>query len=75
MDNEAGEPQELMDGDWCLVDLSDPIAEEATKVAHALGMSFYEFTCVALEEKLAGMRGDEDLRRSLENVRWMPLLK
>ncbi len=75
MDNDAGEPQEPMDGDWCLVDLLDSVAEEATKVAHALGMSFYDFMCVALEEKLAGLRGNEELRRSPKNVRWTPLLK
>jgi hypothetical protein len=70
--NESREP---MDGDWCLVDLSDEITEEATKTAHALGMDFHAFMCVALEEKLARLRGDEGLGRSLSEVRWTPLLK
>ncbi len=64
-----------MDGDWCLVCLSDKITEEATKAAHALGMDFHAFMCVALEEKLARLRCDEELGRSLSNVRWMPSLK
>jgi hypothetical protein len=64
-----------MDGDWCLVDLSDEITEEATKVAHTLGMDFYAFMCVALQEKLARMRGGEALARSLKEVRWVPPLK
>ena len=51
-----------MDGDWCLVDLSDGICEEATKLAHAMGMSFEKFVCLALEEKLTEMRGDEASR-------------
>jgi hypothetical protein len=66
---------EPMDGDWCLVDLSDGITEEATKVAHALGMDFHAFMCAALAEKLARLRGDEDLDRSLSEVRWTPSLK
>jgi hypothetical protein len=70
--NESREP---MDGDWCLVDLSDEITEEATKVAHALGMDFHAFMRVALEEKLARLRGGEELERSLSEVRWTPLLK
>jgi hypothetical protein len=67
--------QEPMDGDWCLVSLSDEITEEATKAAHALGMDFHAFMRVALEEKLARLRGDEELGRSLSEVRWIPLLK
>jgi hypothetical protein len=63
------------DGDWCLVDLSDTPVEEATKVAHALGFDFYTFMCIALEEKLAPMRGDADLQRALRKVKWEPLLK
>lgn len=55
-------PSEPMDGDWCLVDLSDGICEEATKFAHAMGMSFEKFVCLALEEKLTEMRGDEASR-------------
>lgn len=69
------ESQEPVDGEWCLVDLSDEITEEATKVAHALGMDFHAFMCVALEEKLARLRGEEELERSLKEVRWAPLLK
>jgi hypothetical protein len=72
VNNESREP---MDGDWCLVDLSDEITEEATKVAHALGMDFHAFMRVALEEKLARLRGGEELGRSLSEVRWTPLLK
>jgi hypothetical protein len=63
------------DGDWCLVDLSDAITEEATKFAHALGMDFYAFMCLALEEKLAGMRGDVELQRAVSKVTWEPQLK
>ncbi len=63
------------DGDWCLVDLSDTPVEEATKVAHALGINFHTFMCMALEEKLATMRGDADLQRALLKVKWEPLLK
>ena len=69
------ESREPMDGDWCLVDLSDEITEEATRVAHALGMDFEAFMRAALEEKLARLRGDENLARSLSNVRWTPQLK
>jgi hypothetical protein len=69
------ESEEPMDGEWCLVDLSDEITEEATKVAHALGMDFHAFMCAALEEKLARLRGDAELERSLSEVRWTPLLK
>ena len=69
------ESVEPSDGEWCLVDLSDEITEEATKVAHALGVDFYTFMCAALEEKLAPLRGDAGLRRALEKVRWEPLLK
>ena len=68
-------PDEPLDGDWCLVDLSEEICGEATKAAHALGMNFHDFMCAALEEKLAGLRGDEELRRRVGDVRWMPLLK
>ena len=76
MDADANDKfQEPMDGDWCLVDLSDEITEEATRVAHALGMDFYAFMCVALEEKLARLRDDVGLARSLKEVRWTPLLK
>lgn len=60
-----------MDGDWCLVDLSEPIMEEATKYAHALGMNFYQFVCTVLEEKLAQTRGGE----SPKEIQWEPLLK
>lgn len=63
------------DGDWCLVDLSGGVAEEATKVAHALGMDFHAFMCEALEEKLARLRGDEELGRKIGDVGWEPLLK
>jgi hypothetical protein len=70
--NESREP---MDGDWCLVNLSDEVTEEATRVAHALGMDFQAFMRVALEEKLERLRGDEELGRSLSEVRWVPLLK
>jgi len=66
---------EPYDGDWCLVDLSDTTIEEATKVAHALGVDFYMFMCMALEEKLAGLRGDAELQRALAKVKWEPLLK
>jgi hypothetical protein len=69
------ESQEPVDGEWCLVDLSDEITEEATKVAHALGMDFHAFMCAALEEKLARLRCDEELARSVKEVRWTPLLK
>ena len=69
------ESSEPMDGDWCLVDLSDEITEEATKVAHALGMDFHAFMRVALEEKLVRLRGGAELGRSLDEVRWMPSLK
>jgi hypothetical protein len=72
LDMQLNEP---LDGDWYLVDLSDPITEEATKMAHALGMNFYDFMCQALEEKLAGLRGDEKLREAVEKVEWVPLLK
>jgi hypothetical protein len=51
--------REPIDGDWCLVDLSEEITEEATKVAHALGMDFHAFMCAALDEKLARLRGDD----------------
>ncbi len=74
-DEAIEENRERSDGDWCLVDLSDEITEEATRVAHALGMDFYEFMCVALEEKLAGMGGDAELRRKLEKIEWTPILK
>lgn len=67
--------KEPADGDWCLVDLSDPIPEEATKMAHALGMDFHEFMRQALEEKLAGLKGDEKLREAVGKVEWVPLLK
>lgn len=66
---------EPMDGDWCLIDLSEPIMEEATKYAHALGMNFHDFMCAALEEKLAKLRGDEKLSELVSKVEWEPLLK
>jgi hypothetical protein len=72
---EEDKDSEPMDGDWCLVDLSDEPVEEATKVAHALGMNFEQFMHIALEEKLAKLRGDPELARALEKVRWEPLLK
>jgi hypothetical protein len=68
-------PDEPLDGDWCLVDLSEEICEEATKVAHALGMNFHAFMCAALEEKLARLRGNEELRRRVRDACWTPLLK
>lgn len=64
-----------MDGDWCLIDLSEPIMEEATRYAHALGMNFYHFLCVALEEKLAKLRGNERLSAAAAKMEWEPLLK
>ena len=63
------------DGDWCLVDLSESVAEEATKYAHALGMDFHAFMTAALEEKLAELRTDEQLRRRAESAEWKLLLK
>jgi hypothetical protein len=66
---------EPYDGDWCLVDLGEPITEEATTVAHALGLSFEQFMHLALEEKLAPLRGDEALMRSVKDVRWEHTLK
>jgi hypothetical protein len=75
MDAPQNPSPEPMDGDWCLVDLSEEITEEATKVAHALGMDFHAFMCIALEEKLARLRGDEGLQSALAQVEWEPLLK
>jgi hypothetical protein len=62
---EEDERSEPGDGDWCLVDLSDEPVEEATRVAHALGMNFEQFIHIALEEKLAKLRGDPELARAL----------
>lgn len=62
---------EPLDGDWCLIDLSEPIMEEATKYAHALGMNFHDFVCEALDEKLLKVRG----RFALDSVRWEPSMK
>lgn len=62
---------EPLDGDWCLVDLSEPITEEATKHAHALGMNFHDFMCEALEEKLLKVRGSFPL----DSVRWEASVK
>lgn len=64
-----------MDGDWCLVDLSDPILEEATRYAHALGLDFHEFMCAAVEEKLVKLREDRSLSDSVSKGTWEPLLK
>lgn len=75
MDEPENPSHEPMDGDWCLVDLSEEITEEATKVAHALGMDFYAFMRIALEEKLVGLRRDEALQSALTEVQWTPLLK
>ena len=47
---------EPFDGDWCLVDLTAPITEEATRYAHALGMDFSAFMIIALEERLSVLR-------------------
>ncbi len=75
MDEPENPYHEPMDGDWCLVDLSEEITEEATKVAHALGMDFYAFMRIALEEKLVRLRGDEASQSALDKVQWDPLLK
>ena len=64
-----------MDGDWCLVDLSEPIMEEATKYAHVLGMNFHDFMCAALEEKLAKLRSDQAVRGAVGKIEWEPVLK
>lgn len=73
--HEEDERSEPSDGDWCLVDLSDEPVEEATRVAHAFGMNFEQFMHIALEEKLARLRGAPELARALEKVRWEPVLK
>jgi len=56
MEAPAQDPSYPSDGDWCLVDLSEDITEEATKAAHAQGMDFHAFMCLALSEKLARLR-------------------
>jgi len=66
-----GEPS---DGDWCLVDLGDEIPQEATKVAHAMGMNFEEFMYMVLEEKLQSLRNDKTLMKEVEAVEWTPVL-
>jgi len=58
LEPEENERPEPTDGDWCLVDLSDEPVEEATRFAHALGINFEQFMHIALEEKLARLRGD-----------------
>jgi hypothetical protein len=63
------------DGDWCLVNLSDDLTEEATKVAHTIGVDFCTFMCMALEEKLSKMRHDPELKDALKTVGWQPMLK
>jgi len=68
------EAREPADGDWSLVDLSDELCEEATKVAHALGLDFDSFMKVALREKLDRMRESGKLP-SIDGVQWGPLLK
>jgi hypothetical protein len=64
-----------MDGDWCLVDLTEPIMEEATKYAHALGMNFHDFISAAVDEKLAKLRSDQALRGTVGKIEWEPMLK
>jgi len=70
MTTENAQTAEPLDGDWCLIDLSEPITEEATKYAHALGMDFHDFMCAALEEKLVKVRGIV----ALDGIEWKPLL-
>src|SRR5579863_10380215 len=65
--NEAREPS---DGDWCLVDLSDEVTERATNWAHAMGMDFEAFMCLALEEKMARLAEDPDLKSKMASVKW-----
>lgn len=66
--NEAREPS---DGDWCFVDLSDNIPERATNWAHAMGMDFEAFMCLALEEKMARLAEDAELKSKMEQVQWI----
>lgn len=75
MDKPVNPSYEPMDGDWCLLDLSYGITEDATKTAHALGMDFYAFMNLALKAKLALLRGDQALQGALDEVRWKTLLK
>jgi hypothetical protein len=73
-DGIVSEKDEPVDGDWCLVDLGDEVCEQATKVAHALGMGFYSFMKLALQEKLDRMQSFHDMPE-LNDVQWEPLLK
>jgi len=68
------ETREPADGDWSLVDLSDELCEETTKVAHALGLNFDSFMKIALREKLDRMKESGELP-SVKKVQWVPLLK
>lgn len=59
------------DGDWCMVDLSDDIPERATNWAHAMGMNFEAFMCLALEEKMARLAEDAELKAKMESIKWI----
>ncbi len=64
--------QQQMDGDWCLIDLSDEVTGRATDWAHALGMDFHGFMHLALEEKMARLVEEAEFRRRTDRVKWAP---
>jgi hypothetical protein len=65
---------EPADGDWDLVDLSEDVVFEATRMAHALGMEFHAFMINALEEKMARHKDEPGLEARIARMKWYPPL-